>query len=84
MFSALQRARQSVESGQREADRVVAQARQVLDREPLLRLDYLEVVDPDTLEPVRRIDGPARIAVAAFAGSTRLIDNIHAGPLEAR
>ena len=84
IFGALQRARKAVESGQREAGRVVALARQVLDSEPLLRLDYLEVVAPDTLEPVRRIIGPVRIAVAAFAGSTRLIDNIHAAPLKAR
>ena len=84
IFGALQRAREAVESGQREAARVVALARQVLDCEPLLRLDYLEVVDPETLQPALRIAGPVRIAAAAFAGSTRLIDNIHAAPLKAR
>ena len=84
IFAALRQARSAVESGQREARAVTALARQVLDREPLLRLDYLEVVDPDTLEPVRRIGGPVRIATAAFLGSTRLIDNIHAAPAEAR
>lgn len=84
IFRALRRARNAVESGQQEAGKVVALARQVLDEEPLLKLDYLEIVDPDTLEPVRSIHGPVRIAAAAFFGSTRLIDNIHAAPVKAR
>lgn len=84
IFRALQRARKEVESGQQDAGKVVALARQVLDEEPLLKLDYLEIVDPDTLEPVRSIHGPVRIAAAAFFGSTRLIDNIHAAPVKAR
>lgn len=84
IFHALQRARDAVESGQQDAGKVVGVARQVLDEEPLLKLDYLEIVDSDTLEPVRSIHGPVRIAAAAFYGSTRLIDNIHAAPLKAR
>lgn len=84
LFRALERARKEVESGQQDAGKVVALARQVLDKEPLLKLDYLEIVDPDTLEPVRSIHGPVRIAAAAFFGSTRLIDNIHAAPVKAR
>lgn len=84
IFRALRRARNAVEAGQQEAGKVVALARQVLDEEPLLKLDYLEIVDPDTLEPMRSIHGPVRIAAAAFFGSTRLIDNIHAAPVKAR
>ncbi len=41
-----------------------------------LRVDYLEIVDADTLEPVSTVDRPCRAMVAAFLGSTRLIDNI--------
>lgn len=84
IFRALRRARNAVESGQQDAGKVAALARQVLDEEPLLKLDYLEIVDPDTLEPVRTIHAPVRIAAAAFFGSTRLIDNIHAAPVKAR
>lgn len=84
IFRALRRGRDAVESGQQDAGKVVALARQVLDEEPLLKLDYLEIVDPDTLEPVRSIHGPVRIAAAAYFGSTRLIDNIHAAPVKAR
>jgi pantothenate synthetase len=44
-----------------------------------VRLDYFELVDPDTLDPVEDISGGALAAVAAFVGSTRLIDNILLG-----
>ncbi len=40
-----------------------------------LALDYAAVVDPDTLEPLERLDGPARALIAGRVGSTRLIDN---------
>ena len=57
-------------------DAVLRAARAVLDGEPGLRLDYLELVDPGTLEPVTSPGGDALLAVAAFAGTTRLIDNV--------
>lgn len=43
---------------------------------PLAKVDYLEVVDPLTLEPIENIAGQARMLVAAYVGKTRLIDNI--------
>jgi len=47
----------------------------VLDAEPLLRLDYLALVDAETLDPLERARGEMLLAVAVFAGKTRLIDN---------
>jgi pantoate--beta-alanine ligase len=44
--------------------------------EPLARLDYAEVAHPDTLEPLATLDGEARLLVAAWVGTTRLIDNV--------
>lgn len=44
--------------------------------EPLARLDYAEVAEAHTLEPVDRLDGPARLLIAAWVGPTRLIDNL--------
>ncbi len=41
-----------------------------------VRLDYLELRDAESLEPIARVDRPAVLAVAAFVGGTRLIDNI--------
>ncbi|MGC1645397.1 MAG: pantoate--beta-alanine ligase [Candidatus Sulfotelmatobacter sp.] len=41
-----------------------------------MRLDYFEIVDPDTLDPAEDVSEGALAAVAAYVGSTRLIDNI--------
>jgi len=64
------------EAGEWNAARLIAAAREEVDREPSVRLDYFEIVDPDTLEGVEHVSGRALVAVAAFVGSTRLIDNV--------
>jgi pantoate--beta-alanine ligase len=64
------------EQGERNASKLIAAGKQVLAREPAVRLDYLEIVDPATLDPLREVTGTALVAIAAFAGNTRLIDNI--------
>jgi pantoate--beta-alanine ligase len=43
---------------------------------PLIRLDYAEVVDAATLEPVEQIETDTLVALAAFVGKARLIDNV--------
>jgi pantoate--beta-alanine ligase len=43
------------------------------------RVEYFEIVDPRELQPIKRIAGPVRVAVAAWLGSTRLIDNLLCG-----
>jgi pantoate--beta-alanine ligase len=80
----LQRSLQLVEKefrvGERAAARLVAGAKQVIADESQVRLDYFEIVDPDTLDPCDQISGPALVAVAAYVGSTRLIDNTVLNP----
>lgn len=75
----LQRSLQCVEkefrAGERGAARLVAGAKQVIADEPQVRLDYFEIVDPDSLDPLEQISRPALVAVAAYVGTTRLIDN---------
>jgi len=58
---------------------VVAEVRRVVEREALLRLEYVEAVDPSTLAPVSRVAHDTLLALAARAGATRLIDNIVLG-----
>jgi pantoate--beta-alanine ligase len=50
--------------------------RATLEPEPAVCIDYLAVVDPDTLLPVEDISAGALLAVAAHVGNTRLIDNV--------
>jgi pantoate--beta-alanine ligase len=55
---------------------LIGAAAAVLAEEPAVRVDYLRAVDQDTLEDVADVRDGALVAVAAFAGATRLIDNI--------
>ncbi len=63
-------------AGERNAARLISAAREIAPQEPQVRLDYFEIVDPDTLDPVEQIQQPALVAVAAYVGTTRLIDNV--------
>jgi len=72
----LRRAEAEFQSGQRIAAKLISAALEVLASEPQVAVDYLEVVNPDTLEPVERITQTALLAIAARTGSTRLIDNV--------
>jgi pantoate--beta-alanine ligase len=63
-------------SGETGAARLSEVGRAIIAREPGVRLDYFAVVDPESLEPLQRVTRPALIAVAAYVGSTRLIDNV--------
>jgi pantoate--beta-alanine ligase len=76
----LQRAEQGFQAGDRIATRLISAAKEVVASEPQVVLDYFEIVDPDTLDPVERISQKTLVAVAAYIGSTRLIDNIVLNP----
>jgi pantoate--beta-alanine ligase len=62
--------------GERDAAALVAEARAVLEAEHAIRIEYLEVVDPEAVEPVRSADDRSVIAIAAWLGPVRLIDNV--------
>jgi pantoate--beta-alanine ligase len=76
LYRSLVRAKERFARGEQDAGKLIAASVKEISREPRVRLDYFEVVDPDTLRPVPKIVRPALVAVAAFVGSTRLIDNI--------
>lgn len=76
LHRALMRVQGLAEAGERDAARLVAEGREVLAGESRVRLDYFEIVDPETLDSVADVSGGALVAVAAFVGSTRLIDNV--------
>jgi pantoate--beta-alanine ligase len=65
-----------VRGGETDTLRLVADVRAAIAAEPLARLDYAEAVDDETLEPVGEIRRPVLLAVAAFFGKARLIDNV--------
>src|ERR1039457_4231862 len=79
----LQKARQQLHDGERSAAKLSSAAKEVFASEPQIVLDYFEIVDPDTLDPVERISQKTLVAVAARVGSTRLIDNVVLAPCNA-
>lgn len=77
---ALLAARDLAQSGERSAETIANTARAQLEQSPFLKLDYLTVVDEETLQPVFTLQRPAVLAVAAFYGDVRLIDHIRLLP----
>lgn len=77
LSQAVEAARQRVEAGEQEAGVIVETMRLTLARAPEGRVQYAEVVDAETLQPIDRIEPGQEVlaAVAVFFGSTRLIDN---------
>lgn len=71
----LRLADQLAAGGQRQAAQLVEAMQRVLAEAQISRMDYVAVVDPETLEPVTELTGPVIALIAAKVGTTRLIDN---------
>jgi pantoate--beta-alanine ligase len=76
LYRSLTRVQMLADQGESRATALVEEGKRVIDEEPGARLDYFEVVDPATLDAVGDVSRGALVAVAAYVGSTRLIDNI--------
>jgi len=79
LHRSLMRVQRLADSGEREVGKLLAAGHDEFAKDGSVRLDYFEIVDPDKLDPVEDISGAALAAVAAYVGSTRLIDNILLG-----
>ncbi|MDR2508624.1 MAG: pantoate--beta-alanine ligase [Candidatus Ancillula sp.] len=80
LYKALVEADSRLKSGQNDAHALVEYVKEVITSEPLAKIDYVSLVNPDTLEDLEIIETPALLAIAVFIGEdvhrTRLIDNI--------
>ncbi len=76
IYKALLFAKEAVAKGERDSHRLLMRLRSLIGSEPAVRIDYLTLVDPETLEERRQIKGKTLLAVAAYVGKTRLIDNL--------
>lgn len=76
LYRALRAAHDAVARGEKDPDRLRQIMRDVIAAEPLARVDYAEIVDAETMQPLQRLEGKALAAVAAYIGRARLIDNI--------
>ncbi len=75
LSQSLKEGKKQLEAGEKDAAKVRATITAKLESEPLAKIDYVEVVDWNTLEPVETIDGQVLVAIAVYIGKTRLIDN---------
>lgn len=76
LYRSLIEVQQHFDHGERIPARLIEAGQRVTRGEPSVRLDYFEIVDPVTLDPVVDLSRSALVAVAAFVGNARLIDNI--------
>ena len=76
LHRSLEAVRQQVEAGERRATPLIRQVRALIDSAPGAKIDYVAVVDFDSLQPLERMQGKVLIALAVHFGTTRLIDNI--------
>lgn len=75
LSKALAKVRRSLEEGERDAEVLRQQMADVVASEPLATLDYGEIVDSQSLQPVTQCEAPVLVAIAVHMGKTRLIDN---------
>jgi pantoate--beta-alanine ligase len=75
LYRALDTVRREIAVGQRDAAHLNVALRKVMESEPGVALDYAEIVDAETLEPVVTLGRACYVLLAAFVGGTRLIDN---------
>jgi len=80
LYRALGEVRRLVREGATDTAAIVTQAAGSLPRDGRVRLEYLELVDPDDLQPVARVSAAVLAAGAMWVGSTRLIDNVRCEP----
>ncbi|HWR51437.1 MAG TPA: pantoate--beta-alanine ligase [Bryobacteraceae bacterium] len=81
LYRALLAVANAIEGGACDPERAKAEGLAVLAGEPLIRSEYLEIVDVEDMQPVASVRGPVLVAGAAWVGSTRLIDNVRIEPI---
>lgn len=74
LYKAVQMGKQTIKRGA-SADNIINTMTEIINTEPLAKIDYVSVVDANTLQPVHEITSPVLVAMAVYIGSTRLIDN---------
>ena len=75
LVASLRRAENLCQNGEVSAEKIIEKAAQIINAEPLARIDYIKICNPETIEETKTIDDKALMALAVKIGGTRLIDN---------
>ena len=77
LYEALEHARELIQSGERDSRKIVSEMTRLIERKPLARIEYVQVVDVKSLTAMDSLRGGVLIAVACWFGEGRLIDNLN-------
>jgi len=75
LSKSLKEAQLMIEKRERDSEAIIKKMREIIEKEPLAKIDYVEIVDMDKLNFAARIEKEAMVALAVFIGKVRLIDN---------
>jgi pantoate--beta-alanine ligase len=76
LYAVLQKCRKMIEEGITDSRPLITEMRRMVEQAPLAKIDYVSIVDAETLQDITRIEGKTLIALAVHIGKARLIDNI--------
>jgi pantoate--beta-alanine ligase len=76
IYKSLQKCQKLIADGVADSKTIINQMRKILQQAPSIKIEYISIVDADTLQELKKITGKVLVAVAVKIGSTRLIDNI--------
>ena len=76
LYRSLQHAQKRVDEGERKSKALIKEIREIIESEPLARIDYISITDMIELKELKTLKGKCLIALGTYFGSTRLIDNI--------
>jgi pantoate--beta-alanine ligase len=76
IYKSLQKCRQMIKQGGRDTKKIIAEMRKILKQIPSVEIQYISIVDAETLQNIDRVAGKILAAIAVKIGHTRLIDNI--------
>ncbi len=79
LSKAVRLAKEMMENGEKDCLKIISAMKELIEAEPLARIDYVKIVDQLTMQQVEIIDRPVLCAIAVYIGKTRLIDNVYAG-----
>jgi len=76
LSESLGEAQKMIEKGEKDVESIISRMKEIIKGEPLAKIDYIEIVDMDNLNPLTSIGKKVLVALAVFIGKVRLIDNV--------
>ena len=76
LYKSLKLAEKLIKEGERDSKRIMGKMKELIEKEKLIKLEYIAITDPETLKEIKRIKKKTNISLAARIGRARLIDNI--------